>query len=320
MKYMDSISFNTPTGEQITLSVKNIKIGNPKAGVDHRDEYPKESRQLHKSYKGSCSIKVAWQLNNVEMGVVDVDMGEIPVMLKSDVCNLAKLKPQQLIRHGEHESEWGGIFIIKGNERIIRLLQATRRNYPITIKRSSWKTRGINFSDIGVLIRCVREDETSYNNVLHYLNNGTCKLMFSHLKLMAYVPVCLVLKCLMDYSDEILYQHLIRGYEDNQYYAACIQQMLRDLHLEDLHTTAACKHYLGQIFATRFTNLAPGLQNSDITDYILKKRILIHLEAYKEKFDLLIFMIQKLYHCMDGKAKIENIDSVMFQEILTAGK
>lgn len=71
------------------------------------------------------------------------------------------MSPKDLVAHGEHEQEWGGYFIIKGHERLVRMLLMTRRNYPIAIKRSGWKARGALFSDIGLLIRCVKEDQTA---------------------------------------------------------------------------------------------------------------------------------------------------------------
>lgn len=71
------------------------------------------------------------------------------------------MNPSDLVKHGEHEQEWGGYFIIKGLERLVRMLLMTRRNYPITIKRSNWKSRGSSFSEYGVLIRCVKTDQTA---------------------------------------------------------------------------------------------------------------------------------------------------------------
>lgn len=68
---------------------------------------------------------------------------------------------KQLVEHGEHEQEWGGYFVIKGLERLVRMLLMTRRNYPVAIKRSGWKSRGILFSDLGVLLRTVRDDNTA---------------------------------------------------------------------------------------------------------------------------------------------------------------
>lgn len=80
---------------------------------------------------------------------------------KSNRCHLNKLTPAQLVQVKEHEQEWGGYFIIKGHERIIRMLLLTRRNYPIAIRRSGWKQRGDQFSDLGILLRCVRDDNTA---------------------------------------------------------------------------------------------------------------------------------------------------------------
>ena len=35
------------------------------------------------------------------------------------------------------------------------MLQTTRRNYPVAMQRPSWKNRGKNFSDLGVLLSIV---------------------------------------------------------------------------------------------------------------------------------------------------------------------
>lgn len=71
------------------------------------------------------------------------------------------MSPTELIKVNEHEQEWGGYFIVKGHERLIRMLLMTRRNYPIAIQRSGWKQRGDQFSDLGILLRCVRDDNTA---------------------------------------------------------------------------------------------------------------------------------------------------------------
>ena len=60
-------------------------------------------------------------------------MGYIPIMLRSMACHLHGLSPAELVRRGEHEQEWGGYFIVGGHERLIRMLQTTRRNYPVAM-------------------------------------------------------------------------------------------------------------------------------------------------------------------------------------------
>lgn len=71
------------------------------------------------------------------------------------------MSPKELVDHGEQEQEWGGYFIVRGIERLIRMLIMTRRNYPIAIKRPTWKTRGEQFSDLGIFLRSVQEDNTA---------------------------------------------------------------------------------------------------------------------------------------------------------------
>ena len=85
---------------------------------------------------------------------------------------MQNLSPEQLVKLKEHEQEWGGYFIIKGHERLIRMLLLTRRNYPIAIKRSTWKQRGSQYSDLGILLRSVRDDNTASVRFSYFsLNN-----------------------------------------------------------------------------------------------------------------------------------------------------
>lgn len=71
------------------------------------------------------------------------------------------MSPKDLVSHKEHEQEWGGYFVVKGHERLIRMLLQQRRNYPIAVVRSSWRTKDSCFSDLGIMLRSVREDESS---------------------------------------------------------------------------------------------------------------------------------------------------------------
>lgn len=71
------------------------------------------------------------------------------------------MSPAEQVKKGEHADEWGGYFVVKGHERLVRMLLITRRNYPVAIKRSSWRARGALFSDVGLQIRCVKKDQTA---------------------------------------------------------------------------------------------------------------------------------------------------------------
>lgn len=199
------------------------------------------------------------------------------------------------------------------------MLLMTRRNYPLALKRSTWPNRGKFFSELGILIRSTTVDHESTNNVLHFLNNGTAKMMFSHKKTLSYLPVMLLLKCLMCYSDEKIFKDLIAGYEDDLYYKSCLQNMLVELHKEGMHSHYDCKSFLGQIFRSRYDKLPPWSTNEQVADYIMKHSVLIHLGRPIDKYNLIVFMVKKLFQVVQGRNKNESADSVMMQELLLGG-
>lgn len=88
------------------------------------------------------------------------------------------MNPKELVNRGEHQDEWGGYFLVKGKERLIRLLLGTRRNFPTAVKRNTWKNKDQHFSDIGIMIRCVKDDLTTVV-CLFYLTNLLILNMFN---------------------------------------------------------------------------------------------------------------------------------------------
>uniref|UniRef100_A0A1B6CSM5 DNA-directed RNA polymerase subunit beta n=1 Tax=Clastoptera arizonana TaxID=38151 RepID=A0A1B6CSM5_9HEMI len=288
-------------------------------GIKSYTIWPTECRQRGSTYGGNLITGLSWSVDGVEQPTLEKDLGRIPIMIKSDVCYLSGLKPSELIARGEHADEWGGYFIVKGHERLVRMLQMTRRNHPIAVKRSTWKQRGSLFSEYGILMRCVSEDHTSTNNVLHFVTDGSAKLMFSHRKTLYYAPVILIMKCLVDASDEHIFKSIMSGFEDDQYFKGCVLSMLRALHAENIHTHKEAKKFVGKTFRIKFWDLPEWTTDSEVCDFILMNCICIHVNDFKDKFNCLSIMVQKLYSFAQGKSCAEGADAVMMQELLLGG-
>ncbi|XP_072933735.1 DNA-directed RNA polymerase I subunit RPA2 [Epargyreus clarus] len=315
--------FELPKGERVKITIDEAAFAKPSVpieavGVKSQRVLPTECRQRAATYKGEFKIRLTFEVDGRSISV-DRSMGNLPIMIKSKMCHLADLSPEELVKHNEHTDEWGGYFIIKGHERLARMLLVTRRNYPVAIKRSGWKMRGNLFSDYGVLVRCVTDDQTSTNNVLHFLQNGTCKLMFSHRKMMYYAPLVLIMKCLVDWPDHYIYRLLLHGKKNDLYYVNCIQNMLRELHEQSLHTSHECKVYLGRMFRPKLTELPPWTTDLQAADFLLRRCVMIHLKDPKDKFHALVYMAQKLYDVVQNKCKVEGADAVMVQELQVGG-
>lgn len=65
----------------------------------------------------------------------DVLLGKIPLMLKSSLCSLASMTPDQLKEAGECAFELGGYFIINGAEKVLLSQERLGDNIPYATKR-----------------------------------------------------------------------------------------------------------------------------------------------------------------------------------------
>ena len=326
---LDPLEFRLPEewgGHKVSLKVEDARLcppsvpPNAEGAVDQR-VFPSETRQRGMSYKGRCVIKASYQINGVQQPSFEKILGNLPIMLKSSACHLKGLSPEELISRGEQETEWGGFFVIGGHERLIRMLQTARRNYPIAMQRPSWKNRGKNFSDLGVSIDCCKPDLTTVKNVLHFVSTGSAKMMLNVGRELFFVPIVMVLKCLSNRSDAYIYDQLIAGTDpDDHYYKGCLRNMLREPQEEGLYSSDQIIDFIGHSFRERVKYLVPEWYTSqDITAYLVRKQILIHLDDNEDKFNLIIFMVKKLFMLVQDKCVVEGVDSLMMQEIVLGG-
>lgn len=58
------------------------------------------------------------KINDSTIGASECIAGEVPVMLRSKICNLHNLSPDELVLAGEESIEKGGYFVCKGSEKV----------------------------------------------------------------------------------------------------------------------------------------------------------------------------------------------------------
>ena len=163
-------------------------------------------------------------------------------MVGSKNCSLSGLNETELIRKKEDMYEWGGYFIINGNERIIRMLIMNKRNYPVAFDRGSFVNRGKFFTPHAVQMRCVRDDLFAQTVTLHYLSDGNCTLKFIYHKQEFLIPAYVLLKALLPESatDVYIYNRLVKGYFKNRQVGDQVEVLLSDGHKLSLYSQDAC--------------------------------------------------------------------------------
>jgi DNA-directed RNA polymerase I subunit RPA2 len=233
------------------------------------------------------------------------------------------------VQHKEESEELGGYFIVNGIEKLIRMVIVSRRNYPMAIIRGSFVNRGATYTKYGIQIRCVRPDQTSQTNVLHYLSDGNVTFRFSWRKNEYLVPVMMILKALVETNDREVFEGIVgaagsKGAE-NTYLTDRVELLLRTYKAYNLHSRAKTRSYLGEKFRP-VLGVPDDMSNEDVGTEFLRKVVLVHLgnasvsdTQDNDKFRMLLFMIRKLYALVAGDCAVDNPDAVSNQEILLGG-
>lgn len=240
------------------------------------------------------------------------------------------MSPAEMVQHKEESEEFGGYFIVNGLEKLIRFLIVSKRNYPLAILRNSFANRGDTYTTYGVQIRCVRPDQTSQTNVLHYLQDGNVTFRFSWRKSEYLVPVMMILKALTGASDRTIFERIVgssstSGLEDKQFVIDRVERLLRTYKNYGLMSQQKARQYLGSKFKP-VLGVVDDMDDEEAGTQLLRKIVLPHLGSNNvkstqdsDKFNMLVFMIRKLYALAAGECAEDNPDAVSNQELLVGG-
>ena len=320
---------------ELQLKVSDLFLETPripdanKFSTRNRNIYPSECRERHSTYRGNLRAKLQYRVNNGQWEESVRNLGPLPIMVRSNKCHLEKATPAQLMAHKEDSEELGGYFIVNGNEKLIRLLIMPKRNYPTVLERGAFTNRGPTYSKFGVSIRSVRPDQSSQTNVLHYLNDGNVTLRFSWRKSEYLVPVAMVLHALVETND-LEIAHGIVGQKSaksksNSFVSERVEMLLRTYKAYNLKTRKQTLAYLGAKFRP-VLQCSITISDERVGEEYLRRIVLPHLgnvevtEAQNnDKFQMILFMIRKLYSAAAGDCFVENPDAVANQEVLLSG-
>ncbi|KKY26290.1 putative dna-directed rna polymerase i subunit beta [Diplodia seriata] len=329
---------NTTVGPRNRLSVrvrdiyleKSILPASNKYALTNRNILPSECRERHVTYRGKMRARLEWRVNNGDWKETVRELGQVPIMLRTNKCHLEKLTPAELVNAKEETEELGGYFIVNGNEKLIRMLIVGKRNFPMAIIRPSFQNRGQSYTKFGIQIRSVRSDQTSQTNVLHYLSDGNVTFRFSWRKNEYLIPAMMILKSLVETNDREIFEGLVgaagsKGVADKQFVIDRVELLLRTYKAYNIHSKAKTRAYLGGKFRV-VLGLPEDTADEDAGTEFLRRVVLPHLGSSDvtesqdaDKFKMLLFMIRKLYALVEGGCTVDNPDAVQNQEILLGG-
>jgi len=143
--------------------------------------YPNEARIRNITYSGPVYVEFSVIENGTLKSKHVVNIGRLPIMVKSKYCNTYGLSEEELIKLGEDPYDLGGYFIINGTERVLVMSEelATNKFY-VEEGQGPVKYRGFIFSESKTL---------SIPHRIELLKDGIIYLNFGKYKRVPLIPL-----------------------------------------------------------------------------------------------------------------------------------
>ena len=118
--------------DDVEIKLGKLRISKPEIieadGSSHLIS-PAEARIRGLTYSAPMQIEITIkQAGQIESH--EVEIGKIPIMVKSKACNTSGLSKEELIQNYHDPIDPGGYFIIKGNERVMVMAEDLAENQP----------------------------------------------------------------------------------------------------------------------------------------------------------------------------------------------
>src|SRR5271155_2084288 len=138
-KVIDSNSLVEPEVSDFAINFIGVRVEPPiiiESDSSTRKIMPNEALARNLTYASPMYITYVPVVSGIEKddAAGEAFVGEMPVMIKSDLCYTHNMTREQLINEGEDPDDPGGYFIIKGTERVLVGTEDLAPNRIITTK------------------------------------------------------------------------------------------------------------------------------------------------------------------------------------------
>ena len=121
--------------EDTFIKLGKIRVENPvvkEADGAIERLYPNEARLRNLSYSAPLYLQMSVVVGEEEKEPQEAKIGQLPVMIKSEICNLTELTDEEMVKYGEDPLDPGGYFIVNGTERVVMTLEDLAPNKILT--------------------------------------------------------------------------------------------------------------------------------------------------------------------------------------------
>ena len=271
--------------------------------------FPNEARVRNLDYLSNLSLDVTWKEKNKnevkESKYPNLNIGKIPIMVRSKYCSLNDKTDMERVAVKECEFDQGGYFIIGGGEKVIVAQERMATNFVYVFNKKeqsgySWQAEvrsnidGSNRPPILFSVKISKKNTHLKNNL-----GGLISARIPYVK--QDVPIIILFRALGLESDKDIMDYIVFDENDNTF-----KELLRPSldFASDYRGKEQCLEYIGNK-ATRgeVKSLEERIRRGE---EILRKDMLSHISIEKgnesKKAYFIGYMIYRLGNCSLGRA------------------
>ncbi len=295
-----------PNIDSYKIRLDKIWVTRPEiteADGSKRAIYPVEARLRKISYSAPIFMEISAHINDVQRESFVMQIGNLPIMLKSNFCHLNKLNREERIEKGEDPEDPGGYFIINGTEKVIISVEDLCSNHLLVTKETTGTSKfvGKMFSEHGAF---------KIPHTIERLKDGLFYISFMRIKR---APIVMVIKALGLLKDEEIMGMVSK---DKQY-----DEVLVNLfEFVDIKTE---EDAMDKIAKNMGITQSKEIRLERITE-ILDKYLLPHVGITKghrlEKAVNICKMLKKYIAVSNGEAPLDDKDHYMNKRLKLSGE
>lgn len=297
---IEAINLSPEVGD-FKLKFGKVRVERPaikEADGSTRYIFPNEARIRNLTYAAPIFVNIVPIINGVQEKPEKVHVGDLPIMVKSELCSTFSLTKQELVEHGEDPDDPGGYFIINGTERVLVLIEEIASNKPIFEKEGDTISVRINSEKSGFKQRHMIERKP----------DGEITISFANIRKLSIIPL---LKSLGLETDKEICDNISSD-------PRILNELYINLFQTEISTTKEAIDFIGKKM-----RVAEDYREERVNQ-ILDRYLLPHLgqETSKrlEKGKVLSRMIEKITALSLGHIPEDDIDHYSNKRLLTAGE
>ena len=183
-KIIESQSLIEPEVSDFAIKLGQMRLEQPiiiESDSSTKRIMPNEAVARNLTYAAPMYLTYVPVISGIEKAdaIGEAYVGELPVMVKSNLCYTRNMSAEQLIKEGEDPDDPGGYFIIKGTERVLVGIEDLAPNRMITTSEKSGIVVKVFSTTVNFRARCsiTRDDYGIYTILFPTLNKGLSLMM-----------------------------------------------------------------------------------------------------------------------------------------------